>query len=958
MLSLILYGRNDSYGYNLHKRAAISLNCMAEVLTDPEDEIIFVDYNTPDDFPTFPEAIQDTLTDRVKALLRILRVRPSQHERFRDQTNLRALEPISRNVAIRRSNPNNRWVLSTNTDMVFVPRRATSVSEIAATLDDGYYHLPRFELPETLWESLNRQDPVGTIEAIRTWGTAFHLNEVVFSSDPTVRYDAPGDFQLILRSDLWEMHGYHESMLLGWHVDSNMAKRLFLLPRQMGNIVHELFGYHCDHTRQVTPAHRPRAAENDLQVFFADVTSAQIPEQAQTWGLAGEHVEELKLNATSRTYLAAVGSAIRTPLAAPTEISYSIDSHNEIDYSIDHVLPFLADIFASYRRDTILGWLGAKRTLLLRFAEVWKSMGFTEPIIDLNSDVELQGRCHVFVFDWGVPDNARDNVQWRFRSDPAIRTVLRGFRRIVRHERDRQSNGNNAPRRFIGINAVNNDVEGIFHENVGAARTPIATRIRQGYVSSVRQRQDLIRSLNAGDAGRKVRDVVVTRSSEAGFIFYGPYLALDSGDYRLILEFNCTESKRSSMRNSGFVLELLSGSCMLGYRTIEFDELERGIIEFQFNIPAAVSDAQDWPKTEFRLRTLGLVQLVLSHVWLETNSQPAGESAETFDLDLLPVLAVGDAGSYEDAPPAARREPTQAGRVSIRAKRGVADFVVYGPHIWLLPGRYEATFDFFVEDRAAGAELLVEVVTHLGKRILADDFVALNRRGRLARGLSFDVGVEEPPSEQGLLEFRVWSPGNSSFSLRAVRVRAIAPPYVENISSWRERPVSEQVGARRMPIARRVQEGYLAGRQPQDLLWAMQIGIAGQRVSDVVVAKPNVSGFVAHGPYIWLSPGRYEVTFKFYARRIGRRAGIKLEVAVRLGEQILAERFLRPEWWGRRRECVLAFDVRGEAPAPHEGLLEFRVWTSGRTKLILAGLHVRQVAVSAQTADEMVPISP
>ena len=62
MISVVLYGRNDNYGYNLHKRAALSLNCMAEVLTDPSDEILFVDYNTPDDFPTFPEAIQDTLT--------------------------------------------------------------------------------------------------------------------------------------------------------------------------------------------------------------------------------------------------------------------------------------------------------------------------------------------------------------------------------------------------------------------------------------------------------------------------------------------------------------------------------------------------------------------------------------------------------------------------------------------------------------------------------------------------------------------------------------------------------------------------------------------------------------------------------------------------------------------------------------------------------------------------------
>src|SRR5579863_87501 len=98
MISVILYGRNDSYGYNLHKRAALSLNCIAELLTDADDEILFVDYNTPDDFPTFPEAIQDTLTPRARQILRILRVRPHIHKRFRTRTHLLALEPIARNI--------------------------------------------------------------------------------------------------------------------------------------------------------------------------------------------------------------------------------------------------------------------------------------------------------------------------------------------------------------------------------------------------------------------------------------------------------------------------------------------------------------------------------------------------------------------------------------------------------------------------------------------------------------------------------------------------------------------------------------------------------------------------------------------------------------------------------------------------------------------------------------------
>src|SRR5277367_3647304 len=114
MLSVVVYGRNDNHGYNLHRRVAISLNCIAELLTDEDDEILFVDYNTPDDLPTFLEAISDTLTAQAKRRIRILRARPRVHRRYRDKTHLSVLEPIARNIAVKRSRPSNRWVLSTN----------------------------------------------------------------------------------------------------------------------------------------------------------------------------------------------------------------------------------------------------------------------------------------------------------------------------------------------------------------------------------------------------------------------------------------------------------------------------------------------------------------------------------------------------------------------------------------------------------------------------------------------------------------------------------------------------------------------------------------------------------------------------------------------------------------------------------------------------------------------------
>ena len=80
--------------------------------------------------------------------MRILRVRPEQHvpSEVARRTWLRS-KSQSRNVALRRSNPRNRWILYTNTDMLLVPRNeGESLSDILGALPDGFYQVPRFEI--------------------------------------------------------------------------------------------------------------------------------------------------------------------------------------------------------------------------------------------------------------------------------------------------------------------------------------------------------------------------------------------------------------------------------------------------------------------------------------------------------------------------------------------------------------------------------------------------------------------------------------------------------------------------------------------------------------------------------------------------------------------------------------------------------------------------------------------
>jgi hypothetical protein len=382
MISVILYGRNDSHGYNLHKRAAISLNCIAEVLRDPCDEILFVDYNTPNDLPTFIEAIYDTLTPRVKSLLRVFRVRPELHARMVERTHLSALEPHSRNIGIRRSNPQNRWVLFTNTDMVFVPRGdSTSLGDVVRDLADGQYILPRFELPEPLWEAFARSDPHAVMRACEDLGRKLHLNEITVSH-PYMRFDSPGDFQLAPRHALFEIHGFEERMIHGWHSDSNLCKRLYLFyGRRTESLAQRLKGYHCDHTRVTTAAHRIDVKlENDSQEFVYGVEDPVAHHQAAVWGVPEEPIEEVDF---AHGPQARFTQAVERALGAPQEIEYYSDANdlrNFVSYQPEHALPYLAGNLTVYPPGARFVYVGNNPRMLQLTTRCVQELGFKQPL--------------------------------------------------------------------------------------------------------------------------------------------------------------------------------------------------------------------------------------------------------------------------------------------------------------------------------------------------------------------------------------------------------------------------------------------------------------------------------------------------------------------------------------------------------------------------------------------------
>jgi len=496
MISIITYGRNDQHGYNYHKRVATSLNCLAAVLSDPNDEIIFVDYNTPDTLPTLIEAIQDTLTTKTKTHLRVLRVRPAQHARFAHLSHLPVLEPIARNIALQRMRTENRWVLSTNPDIICVPTipnmtqnsvlghvRYTSLTETISQLEEGFYCLPRLEIPETLWEStFDRTSPEKTITFLREKSAALHMHTIV-KKPGFIQYSNPGDFQLMLRKDIFAIGGFHEQMLHGWHVDSNLAKRMSLYRPTKPFPLSELTVYHCNHTRQSSLIHSDYRTENSWNKFVSNSKITPILSQ-KNWGLQDEHIEEISL---TKSHIPSLLASLKHYPLKRYEFTISLDTWNQVPNQPARTLTYLVDYLCPLPSNTIIAYVGHHFEMLQLLCTYVDRNQMSLRILclpDLHQHLmdsphlqsanisDMSSQASVFIFDFVVdtPPNA-PSPENRCQLQ---KTLIKNFFSILR----------SSPRRstqWIGLQIQHTPFQSIFLQSLSILSHSYVTGITYGY---------------------------------------------------------------------------------------------------------------------------------------------------------------------------------------------------------------------------------------------------------------------------------------------------------------------------------------------------------------------------------------------------------------------------------------------------------------------------------------------
>lgn len=354
MVSVVTYGRNDNYGYNLYKRTALGFNCLAEVLTD-EDEILFADYNTPVHLPTLPEFVWDTLTPKARRLLKVVRIRPELHAKLKEDSPLPILENVARNAAIVRSNPNNQWILSTNPDVLMIlAARWTSLTDLVKDLPKSFYEMPRFDIPESVWSCLQRSEPQSAMQLLREWIISNRAAVVEAFPDSRLQsftlFDAPGDFQLAPRSYFFKLRGFDESMNKYLHSDANLAKRMWLLNgRRTDHLLGNLWVVHQDHYLSGEWARNVAiSSHNDLHTKV--LQAQKIEANDQEWGLQKEDLPFFGLEKQMEKARRCTFAQFSQPSNGDLPLSGEIDWEGPPFYRLCHYQP---ELLAIYLREVL-----------------------------------------------------------------------------------------------------------------------------------------------------------------------------------------------------------------------------------------------------------------------------------------------------------------------------------------------------------------------------------------------------------------------------------------------------------------------------------------------------------------------------------------------------------------------------------------------------------------------------
>ncbi len=277
LVSIVLTGRNDSYGGDFSARFFRTLGFNHQQLTSRgiPHEIVFVEWAPPRDMPLLVDQLFDAVPELDPDVCSWYVVDPQYHCAYSLNPRLEYLEFIAKNVGVRRAR--GRFVLTSNCDVYF-GRHVLDVFQRGALEPRVLYRAPRYDIKLAADQSSLDWD---VLEDPRNLAGPAHRLKPPFMGSAT------GDFAMLDRETFHAIGGFNEVYRVARiGIDRNLLVKALSSGLKIADIGGPV--YHVNHVgsyRLQPEAYAGREADapwGDRRWHQGGVSYVNPP----TWGLA------------------------------------------------------------------------------------------------------------------------------------------------------------------------------------------------------------------------------------------------------------------------------------------------------------------------------------------------------------------------------------------------------------------------------------------------------------------------------------------------------------------------------------------------------------------------------------------------------------------------------------------------------------------------------------------------
>jgi len=275
----LLYVRNDDYKED--ERVIVTLSSMLDTF----DEVILLDWNTPEDKEPLLWQLEDRLpkTGRLKHMV----IPPSAAKAFTnfDPRAQACTQVLSTNIMLRRTDAD--WIVATTIDII-APKKETLNNFLEQADKNTFYTLSRrdFEISELEEFGFDKWKEYREILDQKTEPRYFPAR--VCPSDNYSIINCCGDFQLA-HKDVWNnIKGFEENMLYACFQDTNIQKKAVLNGHGL-KAIYDIPFYHMSHKGMGNDGSSPSKQHyNDVWKW---VEYFHESENSDNWGFADVEIE-------------------------------------------------------------------------------------------------------------------------------------------------------------------------------------------------------------------------------------------------------------------------------------------------------------------------------------------------------------------------------------------------------------------------------------------------------------------------------------------------------------------------------------------------------------------------------------------------------------------------------------------------------------------------------------------